>query len=203
MTLHGALSILTDVSAGMEQPLASLLQQIETDPGNNPLVPFAKVKSIHFARFLICPARPDPEGNPLPCRLVFTTNYDQPLDAHLEELQQQAGNGLWKVFSHCKGFPEGNFDGTKLAGFLASRSVKTNTFYRGVGNRSVTQIRQENELRTDIQQWLDRNGTRLAGKEAKEIREEIRHFVSANPGSTWAKEPDPVFTTAHTLSMAL
>jgi hypothetical protein len=203
MTLHGALSILADVKAGMEEPLAKLLQQIETDPGNNPLVPFAAIKSIHFSRFLICPARADPKGNPIPCRLIFTTNYDLPLDDHLEELQQQGGPGLWQVFSHCKGFPEGDFDRTALSRFLTSRSIKTNTFYRGVGNRSVTQIRKENELRMDIQNWLDRNRTRLTGKEAKEIREEIRHFVSVSPGSAWAKQPDPVSTTAHSLSMAL
>ena len=71
MTLHGALSILADISAGMEEPLADLLQQIETDPGNNPLIPFATITSIHFSRFLILPAKPDPEGNPIPCRLLI------------------------------------------------------------------------------------------------------------------------------------
>ena len=44
---------------------------------------------------------------------------------------------------------------------------------------------------------------RLADKPAGEIREEIRHFVSANPGLTWAKQPDPVSTPPYALSMAL
>src|ERR1700744_3806671 len=164
MTLHGALSIITTVSPGREAALTALLQQIDADPGSNPLIPFSNIGSIHFARFVICPARPDAKGNPVPCRLVFTTNYDRSSQDHLTELIQHAGHGLWIIFSYCEGFPAdtaaGNtppFDPNTLKNYLNQRSVKPNTFYVGVGHRSVAQIRQENQLRKDIQHYLDLN----------------------------------------------
>lgn len=234
MTLHGALSIIATVNTGRESALATLLEQIETDPGLNPLVPFAAIGSIHFARFVICPAKPDAHGNTIPCCLVFTTNYDRSTQDHLEELVRQAGPGLWKIFSHCDQFPNspantgnpdtadsadspasaGNpgdaasptaspFNPTTLKNFLASHTVKPNTFYVGVGNRSRTQIRQEAELRNDIQHFLDHNRSSLQTKDAVEIREQIRYFVSVNPASTWAMNPEPELTPAYTLSRIL
>ena len=220
MTLHGALSIIATVNPGKEAALAALLQHIATDPGLNPLVPFAAIGSIHFARFVICPAKPDAHGNPIPCRLVFTTNYDQSTQDHLEELVLQAGPGLWKIFSHCDQFPGGPnspagpgpastspmgtpYDPTTLKNFLASHTVKPNTFYVGVGNRSRTRIRQEAELRNDIQHFLDHNRSSLQTKDAVEIREQIRYFVSINPAFAWAMNPDPEFTPAYTLSQTL
>jgi hypothetical protein len=235
MTLHGALSIIATVNTGREAALAALLQQIETDPGVNPLVPFAAIGSIHFARFVICPAKPDAHGNPIPCRLVFTTNYDQSAQDHLEELIQHAGPGLWKVFSHCDEFPASTstpanpsavhlrapeppaeapgglpqampappFNPTAFRNFLTSHTVKANTFYVGVGNRSRARIRQEYELRNDIQHFLDLNRSSLQTKDAVEIREQIRYFVSANPTSTWAMNPDPESTPAYILSRTL
>jgi hypothetical protein len=221
MTLHGALSILANVSPGMEERLAALLQQVDTDPGHNPLVPFAEINSIHFARFVICPARPDAKGQPIPCRLIFTTNYDKAPNkgdaatdtparrdpntqtAHLKELTDQAGPGLWKIFSYCEGFSAGPYDQAALTRYMLDRSVKADTFYVGVGNRSVKQIRLENELRADIQHYLDNNQASLRTKTAKQIREEIRYFVSVNPASGWAKDPDPLSTPAYTFSQTL
>jgi len=110
MTLHGALSIIVTVKPGMEKELADLLQQIEKDPGHNPLLPFAQIDSIHFARFVICPTRPDARGRIIPSCLVFTTNYDQPLADHLQKLTTITGPGLWKVFSYTDPFPGGPFD---------------------------------------------------------------------------------------------
>src|SRR5579871_2524974 len=100
MTLHGALSVVLTIKTGKEQELADLLQQIEKDPGHNSMVPFASIPSIHFARFVICPARPDAKGELIPCQFVFTSNYDvaspSPAGqhAHLQELITQAGPGL-------------------------------------------------------------------------------------------------------------
>jgi hypothetical protein len=208
MTLHGALSIIVTVKSGMEEELANLLQQIEKDPGHNPLLPLAQIDSIHFARFVICPARPDAKGRIIPSRLVFATNYDQPLGDHLKKLTTITGPGLWKVFSYTDSFPGGPFDPNTLAAFLDRHSIKANTFYVGVGNRSVQQIRQDSQLREDIQRFLDQNGKRLATKNAQQIREEIRQFLSAHPAAagtgkpnpSWAHEPNPDTTTSYTLS---
>jgi len=210
MTLHGALTIVVTVKPGMENELADLLQQIEKDPGHNPLLPFAQIDSIHFARFVICPTRLDARGRIIPSCLVFTTNYDQPLSGHLQKLTTITGPGLWKVFSYTDPFPGGPFDPNNLAAFLNRHSIKANTFYVGVANRSVQQIRQDAQLRDDIQQFLDHNGKRLETKNARDIREEIRQFLSTRPGATptgkpspgqtWTHEPNPDNTASYTLS---
>jgi hypothetical protein len=228
MTLHGALSIIVTVKSGMEEELANLLQQIEKDPGHNPLLPLAQIDSIHFARFVVCPARPDAKGRIIPSRLVFTTNYDQPLGDHLQKLTTITGPGLWKIFSCTDPSPGGLFDPNTLAAFLDRHSIKANTFYVGVANRSVQQIRQDSQLREDIQQFLDHNGKGLETKNALDIREEIRQFLSADPAAagtrkpntattptgkpnaattptnkpipSWAHEPNPDTTASHTLA---
>jgi hypothetical protein len=200
MTLHGAFSIIVTIKSGKEEELASLLQQINTDPGHNPILPLGSISSIHFARFVICPARPDAKGRTIPSRLVFTSNYDQPFSHHLRDLITLTGPGLWKVFSHTDAFPDVPFDPNILAAFLNRQSIKTNTFYVGVGNRSVQQIRRDSQLREGIQQFLDQKRNYFETKKAMAIREEIRQFLAAGSASTWTQEPNPDSSTSYMLS---
>jgi hypothetical protein len=58
-----------------------------------------------------------------------------------------------------------------------------------VGYRSVLQIRQENELREEIENYLDQQHSTLQGKGAIFIREKVIDFVTNNPSLTWAKKP--------------
>jgi hypothetical protein len=192
MTLHGALSIIAKLRSGEEANLAALLDSIESNPADNPLVPFGKIRTIHFARFVICPAKPDVRGKIVPAQLIFTTNYDQPLAGHLKELIGQAGPGLWRVFSSCEDFPIGNYSEPLLSQFFQANAKKANTFYVGVGNRSVEQIKLENELRTDIEHFLDLNKTRLMTMDAQQTRNEIKQYVKANPVFSWAIQSDPL-----------
>jgi len=181
MTLHGAITIRMNIKTGMTESVMNLLHQIDNNPNDNPLVPFSKIKSIHFARFVICPEGPDARGNIIPCQLVFTTNYDQPFTNHVEELVNQGGQGLWQIFSLCENFPGGNFNAVSLTDFLRSNNKKPETFYVGVGNRSVNQIRRENELRNDIEEYLDLYRENLVTRDAKQIREEIKRHVFSKP----------------------
>ena len=144
MTLHGALSIVLNIKQGMKPQLIAKLKEIDSDVNNNPVVLFKKIGSIHFARFVVCDVDADPRGIPIMDRLAFTTNYDLPMDNHINELVQYAGSGLWEVFSMCDGFEKGSYDAGKLAAFLKKKNKKAETFYVGVGQRSVSQRRQEN-----------------------------------------------------------
>lgn len=191
MTLHGALSIVLNIKQGMKPQLIAKLKEIDSDVNNNPVVLFKKIGSIHFARFVVCDADADPRGIPIMDRLAFTTNYDLPMDNHINELVQYAGSGLWEVFSMCDGFEKGSYDAGKLAAFLKKKNKKAETFYVGVGQRSVSQIRQENQLRTAIEVYLDQHRESLVTKSAVSIRNAITEHILSQPAFAWAKNPEP------------
>src|ERR1700722_9495808 len=157
MTQHGAYSIVLNIRQGMQPELAALLAQIDAAVGTNAIIPFKQISSIHFARFVILDTGPDIHGNPIPARLVFTTNYDLPLSGHLASLVNVAGEGLWQIFSMCEDAPSGGYDPSTLEEFLVSHNKKAETFYVGVGYRSVQQIHDEDVLRNAINDFADAN----------------------------------------------
>jgi hypothetical protein len=193
MTKHGALSVLAHIKPDMKQDVTDLCDQIVSEGvETNSLMPFKKITSIHFARFVVFDESTDALGNNVAPYLIFTTNYDLPYKKHLEELATIAGEGLWKIFSYCEGFPTSNaYDKDKLVQYLTSKTVKNAVFYVGVGYRSVLQIRQENELRNEIENFLDSQQATLSGKGAVYIRKKVIEFVNSNPSLSWAKKRAP------------
>jgi len=190
MTQHGAYSIVVNIREGMQQELTSLLQQIDTAVETNDIIPFKQIPSIHFARFVILDKGPDINGNSIPARLVFTTNYDNPLDSHLASLVAVAGKGLWRIFSMCDNSPAGGYDAGGLENFLASHNKKAETFYVGVGYRSVQQIHNEAVLRNAINDFADRNRLNFQRQPALAIRQQIINFVHSRPELQWARTPE-------------
>ena len=194
MNVHGAFSVILNVKNENIDKLRSLLVRIDSNPEGNDMIVFSNIKSIHFARFVLCPSCVDAYGNAINCQLVFTTNYDTPLQSHIEELVKQSGKGLWLILSQCESFPEGNYDEITLLHFLKNKNVKANTFYVGVGPRSVLQIRQESQLRTLIENYIDDNRISLLSMSAVLIRDKIKTFVTKQPDMEWASKPSPKAT---------
>lgn len=195
MTQHGALSIIADIKPGMKPALIEALQQIENSKYDvTGIIPFTRLTSVHFARLLILNERTDSLGKLLPDRLVFTTNYDLPLNTHLQQLVTFAGKGIWLAFSYCTDFPQSDYDADKLYKYLQQYDKKAQTFYVGVGNRSVSQIRNEKLLREEIESFTDTNKSAFKNKSALFIRDEIIQHVNSQPQFQWAKVPDPAPT---------
>jgi hypothetical protein len=187
MTQHGAFSIVVNIREGLQQQLANLLQEIVANGvETNPIVPFKAIPSIHFARLFILDISADTRGKLVPARLVFTTNYDKPLDSHLQSMVAAAGKGLWRIFSLCEGFPAGDYDASNLETFLATNNKKSATFYVGVGYRSVQQIHNEHVLRCAINDFADSNRSVLQNQPAKAVRQQIIDFVHSRPDLDWA-----------------
>ncbi|XZF14145.1 hypothetical protein ACTHGU_20395 [Chitinophagaceae bacterium MMS25-I14] len=191
MTQHGAFSIIANITSGMKAQLVALLQQIvDNDVETNSIIPFKKITSIHFARLLILDAGNDAYGNPLPDRLAFTTNYDNPTENHLHEMISVAGPGLWQIFSMTDNFPKGAFSATTLYNYFLTHNKPAETFYKGIGYRSVQQVHNENQLRNLIEAFADNNAAALKKLPATEIRQKIIDHVFSNPEFAWAKQPD-------------
>lgn len=122
--------------------------------------------------------------------MCFTTNYDLPLEEHLRQLVQWAGRGLWQIFSMCVNFPiSGNYDDNVLLQYLRKNNRKSNTFYVGVGYRSVRQISDENKLRDAIGSFVDNHQQMLENKDPLYVRQRIKEFVYSSKDLAWAKIP--------------
>lgn len=187
MTFHGAFSLILNIRQGMKQTLLDKLALIDCNTENNDIIPFGKFDSIHFARFVVCDADTTMPAEPIPDRLVFTTNYDLPTDKHYDELISIAGTGLWDIFSLCDGFETGNYNADKLKAFFIKNNKNPETFYVGVGNRSVSEIRREYQLRNEIESYIDLHRESLLSQSALDIRKSIQEFITSNPSLAWVK----------------
>ena len=191
MTKHGALSIVANIKPGKKQQLNDLCKEMEAmGVENNSIVPFKKLTSIHFARFVIFDESEDAYGNIVEAKLSFTTNYDEPYDQHLDELISFAGPGLWQIFSNCEDFPVNeSYNKQSLINYLQSKTVENAVFYVGIGYRSVLQIKQEDELREEIEDFLDRQSSSLKNIGAVITRQKVIDYVNSHPALQWAKTP--------------
>ncbi|HEX6371350.1 MAG TPA: hypothetical protein VF006_20695 [Longimicrobium sp.] len=209
-TRQGSLLVMATIRPGQYEPLKKLLGQIAHPPAGqdielNPVIPFLKLRTVHFARLLLHPESPSDEapipkvngelqihGPPIPAKLLLATDFDGPLQPHLEELLDVAGPGLDRVFGHCKGWP-GHANRAAALRFFRRHSVRTNVFYTSTQRRSVDQIRREDDLRRRIDAFLDAQaGTPGFPTDAVEVRERIRRFVKDEPELAWARqEPGP------------
>src|SRR5580765_6111339 len=84
------LTVLAALRPGGDEPLRAVLRAIGDDirgrrarDGAGPRIEFCRSRRIHFARFAILD---DPDRGAGRKRLLFSSNYDGPLDDHLAEL---------------------------------------------------------------------------------------------------------------------
>jgi hypothetical protein len=82
------------------------------------------------------------------------------------------------------------YDGTILENFLASHNKKAETFYVGVGYRSVQQIHNEDVLRNAINDFADSNQLNFQRLPALAVRQQIIDFVHSRPELQWARTPE-------------
>lgn len=201
-TSQSSLLAMPRIKSGHIDPLLKLLDRIAHPEAEtievNPIIPFTKLRTVHFLRLLIhypSPSKeapiPEYQGKPqahgpsIPPKLLFSTDFDGPLEAHLDELLREAGPGLDQVFSHCEGWP-GHADRRGAHDFFLRHRVPSNTFYTGTMNRSVDQIRREADLRDRIGAFLDVETAKPGfPNDPQEIRRRIQSFVAAQDDLRW------------------
>ena len=189
------LTVITEIEEEQVEALkAFLVREIDEDVEANPHVPFARLTRVHFARWVVLDAATDALGRPTPPSLVFSTNFDGPLRAHLDELLDVAGHGISHVYGHCKGFPpSGKRSRDAVLAYLHRHRAGYNTLYVGTRGRTVMQIRQEAQLRDALQGYLDGESRRrdLSKEDVRTIRDDVRRFVRGRPELAWARTPAP------------
>jgi hypothetical protein len=152
-------------------------------------IAFDSIGSIHFARWVVIDYEKEPEGANLANapKLVFTSSFDGDSIEKIKVLCTKAAIIIDKIYCTCVGYPaevERNTE-NRLA-YLQQWIVPTAALYRGSPYRTLPQVRQENDLRNYIRQYLD--DTKFDTTSAKLIHQKIQQHVFANPAFSWAKK---------------
>jgi hypothetical protein len=196
-TDQGVLTIVTPIAPGHLPALRAVLEEIASVlPPRTPVagdgpIPFTRLRSVHFARWVILPDAQDASGAAIPAELLMATAYDGTLDDHVRELVAVARAGLDAIYAHCAGYEAG----ADLQAYLRHHLVETAAFFVGARWRKVGQIRREAALHTVIEAALDAQPA-SAATSPEAIYAALRAAVAADPGLRWALEPPPAPSTA-------
>ena len=123
--------------------------------------PLARVGTTHFARWVVIGQlvyegggqKPDTLSSPY---LLFTSNFDGPLDEYLEDLSRRSFREAHAVWSHCIGFPRGRAP-EQLIDYLMSHRVDTTMFYSAYPKTTVAHIRESLALRRRFGDFVTRS----------------------------------------------
>jgi hypothetical protein len=187
-------TLLTFITKVDSDRLAHLREQLEgmaKDVERNAVIPFPKLKLLHFASLVL---NDDPNYG---ANLVFENNFDGDLDPYLEDLYAHASVGLHSIYSCCRDYPAANAaDKTQLLSYLRAHVVHPNAYHIGNVGRSVERTHQENFLRDGVEDFLDDVVTQGNIGPPDSIRQRVQTFVRSQPTFAWAAQAQPRQTSS-------
>ena len=186
MTPQSTFMIVAPIDARREPELRRLLDSMAEAPGHanadNPLVPFARFDTLHFARFVILDDKTGGDvrvyGLPVrtwPVYLAFLGDVDGERDDFLAELVREAGPGLRAIFSCCEGFGRD----ADLAQWMKDHDAPVIANYVNARGRTVRRVREEAALKHALDAHLRQHETELAALAPAEVHARLRQFVDA------------------------
>ena len=196
------------VRSGAQAALRELLGRLNLRPGvydtSNTLIPLHKLEKLHFCRILIVTdlaAADRPvyglSAGGLPDYLVFLAEIDGEEPAFRQELVSVAEAGLRQAFSFCEGVAVTS----GLYKYLGSALVPAAAAYVNWLGRTVKQVREEEELRRALADFLH---TRLSGEHrstAQHLHSKLaRHVLEQQSQGDLvlsAEEPTPLSWRLH------
>ena len=143
-----SLTVITPILADHASALAAYLAGLGPESAS----PLARVAGTHFARWVILDDVVYEGGRQRrdalkAARLLFTSNFDGPLDAYLEALRTQMDADA--VWSHCAGYP-GRADAPAFAAYFRSHQVESALFFAAYGDQTVAQVQANVAQRTRL-----------------------------------------------------
>jgi hypothetical protein len=181
---QAGLTVMTEILAGSASALQGVLLAAQSRD------PFRPAKLLHYAAFVIIP-----QIDGIPTRLVFETNYDGELDAHLDELVKLAGADLDNIYGNCKGYPAASAVAKpqEFKKYLIENSVPSTAFYVALPGRSRVDIDNAIEVYNTATAYLETlcNKPGTSKLNFDDVWEElVAHFK--NPVTTPRPIPSPV-----------
>ena len=149
------LTVLCAITPGQEERLRAVLRAIGNDirgrelnqAVQRPHIDFPSSRRIHFARFAILA---DPDRGPLRTRLLYSSNFDGDLDAHLTELMA-ATSDLDAIWGACEGYA----GRAHFAAFIKAHAVQPAAFYIAFRDETVGSIQDAAAVRRLAAPLLD------------------------------------------------
>ena len=191
MTPQANFTILAPIDPAREAELRRLLDSMNEAPGrvnaNNPVIPFAQLDALHFARFVILNdgtlndvraygGEPAPT---YPLYLAFLGDIDGEVDVFLHELVSLASNGLRSIFSCCAGFSAE----TDLVRWMKEHNAPASAAYVNWRGRTVVCIHEEAALKKALDIYVRTNESALTGLPPRQIQAQLRQFINAEKSS--------------------
>ncbi|WPB77711.1 hypothetical protein KYC5002_00915 [Archangium violaceum] len=190
-----ALTVVTPIQSDKVEKLDDLLSKIGEDIDNKTgrSISFARLTTVHFLRWVILPEQKDGKRH-YPPQLAFESNYDGPLDEHLEELIRVGGPVLARIYGYCAGCPSNVADSVdSFKRFLKRYQLRSAAFYRGYPNYSVQDVTENTRARRAIQDFLDdpERGATLRGLPPEQLCQEIQKYLATVPGLKLERDSEP------------
>ena len=144
-----AFMALTPIRPGAAGELRAYLEAL---PRNDS--PLARLAGTHFARWVILgdwvndPAQPRADNLETPY-LIFTSNFDGPLDPYLDELCVKLAPEAREIWGRCVGCPP-DATGPQLKAYLLHNKIDTGFFVAAYPRATVAQVKAAIEARTRL-----------------------------------------------------
>lgn len=189
MIVHTGVTITANIIPGKVDTLKALLQDIVSQGvEHNPFVPFAKVTTAHYARWVIFESQLDAYGKTIPAQLLYSASVEGLENDHIKELIEVGQKGVAGIYACCEGFPQGaEVNDKSTYNYLRKHRIGS-TFYSGIVGISLERARAEGVLYERIQSFLDdaSNSEDLSQLSSSQVRSKIQDFVRGEKDLQWA-----------------
>ena len=193
MINQNPLTLLTPVREDSFQKLNEILEKFKVGLNHGLNERFDRLGTLHYARWFVLEESSfrDKTAFAVPVRLVFSSNFDGDEDTHAEALVTVFPEYFDELYECCKEYPAPSERTTETRkNYLLKWKVKTDAFYVGAPGRSLRQIKQEDQLKKYIRNFV--SAKKWEGMSALQIKNSIKEEVFKQPEFEWTKKQENI-----------
>lgn len=185
---QSAITLFVPINPESKEQLRQTLAIIEDDLEDNALMPFRKINTIHFIRWIIIDNAKDKNMKLLPPALLLSSNFDGTPEEHVHLLCTTYPDGIDAIYRYCKGYPSSPHHKQRVE-YLLKYQIKEKLFWPGLRGTTREQVYKDDFLFNEIQNFIDRDN--IFEQDVKQAHQSITSFVKSQNNLKWALEPGP------------
>ena len=167
--MHQALTVIARVKPERAADLEATLDLIGGDIGGkreNNIIKLGDIETLQFGRWAMIPNQATGRME----HLLFTSNFDGPLRAHLNEFVDNHGAAMDAIWGCCEGYPQGRVENParfkkQFRDFIRAHSYNYSAFYVGFHNERVGDKRAYVQLHEAMDDFFDLPTVRAVAEE--------------------------------------